>query len=335
MNSPLVSVNIPVFKCEKYILRCLKSVKNQTYKNLEIILVNDCTTDNSVQITEKFIQENPDLNIQLIHHSENQGLSVVRNTGIENSKGKYIFFLDSDDEITENCIEVLIDKALETDAQLIIAQNRWINTFDNSTKDFGFPTTSGKKYYSANYEIFTAYCNDEFPVPSWNKLFEADFIKKNKIYFIPGLYAQDELWFFHIMLQVETLAITDEITYLYYLHGDSVIFNRTKKNFENHQTIAEWFTKEYHKSNSKRKQLIKKKLIGFKDTTLRMQWKSMRNDENYWKQNYNRLKKSPKLSIGDYFSRDFTTKLKKMNLFQNLPVEIGFKVYKWRYERKF
>lgn len=161
-----------------------------------------------------------------------------------------------------------------------------------------------------------------------------NFIKENSIYFVPGLYAQDELWFFHLMLKIRSLSIIDNITYLYYLHSDSVIFNRTKINFENHQTIVEWFTKAYHESDLSRKKLIKKKLIGFKETILRMQWKSMRTDETYWKQNYTRLKKAPGLSLSDYFSSEFSTDLKKKNLFLNLPSGLGFRVFKWRYERK-
>lgn len=330
---PLVSINIPVYKCENYILRCLESVKNQTYKNLEIILVNDATPDNSIEIIEKFISENPDLNIQLLHHEKNSGLSVVRNTGIDNSSGKYIYFLDSDDEITEDCIELFVKEIEDKKVQMVLAQNRWINTFDNSIKELGFPTLAPKKVYRNNEEIFEAYCHNFFPVPSWNKLVDLEFLKKNKIYFVPKLYAQDELWFFHLMLKVESLSIIDEITYLYYLHSNSVIFNRTKVNFENHQTIVEWFTKAYKETNSKRKQLIKKKLIGFKETTLQMQWKSMRDDVPYWKQNYARLKKAPSLSFSDYFSSEFTTDQKKRNLFLNLPTELGYRLFKWRYER--
>jgi len=335
MNTPLISINIPVYKCEKYILRCLESVRNQTYKNLEIILINDCTPDNSVKIIEKYIFNHPDLSIQLLHHEKNSGLSVVRNTGIDHSKGEFLYFLDSDDEILPNCIELLVKEILDKKVQIVIAQNRWINTFDNTIKDFGFPTCSQKKIYNNNEEIFEAYCNGLFPVPSWNKLFERKFLKEEKIYFIPGLYAQDELWFFHLMLKTNSLSIIDDITYLYYLHSDSVIFNRTKVNFENHQTIVEWFTKGYNESGSKRRQLIKKKLIGFKETTLQMQWKSMRNDPDYWKQNYARLKKAPRLSISDYFSSGFSFGLKKKNFLQNLPAGLGFKIFKWRYERKF
>lgn len=328
---PLVSINIPVFKCEEFIMRCLDSVKNQTYKNLEIILVNDCTPDNSVALVEKFIHENPDLNIRLIHHKTNQGLSVVRNTGIDNSTGKYLYFLDSDDEITPDCIELLVREIEKSKVQMVIAQNRWINTFNNTTKDFGFPTLAKKNLYRNNDEIFRDYCFNRFPIVSWNKLFLLDFIKSNKIYFVPKLFAQDELWFFHVMLKAESLAIIPEITYLYYLHKNSVIFNRTKVNFENHQTIAEHFTKAYHESNSTKKQLIKKKLIGFKTTSLMMQWRSMREDIAYWKQNYTRLKKAPSLTLADYFSSEFNLKEKKQNFYLNLPTEIGFKIFKKRY----
>ncbi len=259
---PLVTVSIPVFKCEKIIIRCLESVKNQTYKNLEIILVNDCTPDNSMFLIKNFMEANQELNIKLIEHEENSGLSVVRNNGIKAATGKYIFFVDSDDEITSYCVQMLVEDAEKPDVQVTIAQNRWINTFDNSTKDFGFPTIAEKKYYDNNLEIFSVYSKGGFPSSSWNKLFKRDFIVDNQIYFVPGLFAQDELWFFHLLLKTETLAIIDNITYLYYLHGESVIFNRKKKNFENYLTILDYFSKSYkEEKNLLLKSLIKSKIV--------------------------------------------------------------------------
>lgn len=325
--NPLISINIPVFKCEKYVLRCLESVRNQTYKNLEIILVNDQTTDNSVEIIENYISNNPDLNIKLIHHETNQGLSVVRNTGIENSNGEFIFFLDSDDEITPDCIEKLVLTACETNAQVIIAQNRWINTFNNSIKDFGFPTKVNEKFFSGNSLIFEKYVQGAFPTMSWNKLFDRNFLLQNKIYFIPGLFAQDELWFFHLMLKTESLAIHYDITYNYYLHQDSVIFNRTKRNFENYLTILEYFTEAYLSADKTRKKLIKKKIINFKEMVLIMQWKALRGDIDYLKQNYSKMKSLPKLSFSEYFSNDFSLKEKKISFYQNLPSSIGTKLF--------
>src|SRR5690606_4044526 len=103
-----VSINIPIYKCEKYILRCLESVKNQTYKNLDIILINDQTPDNSLENVDKFLAENGDLGVKNIHHETNQGLSVVRDTGVENLTGEYIYMLDSDGFIKPDGIRKLV-----------------------------------------------------------------------------------------------------------------------------------------------------------------------------------------------------------------------------------
>lgn len=330
---PLVTVSIPVFKCEKFIIRCLESVKSQTYKNLEIILINDCTPDNSMFLIKNFMEVNQELNIKIIEHEENSGLSVVRNNGIKAATGKYLFFLDSDDEITANCVELLVEKAEKTEAQVIVAQNRWINTFDNSTKDFGFPTIAEKKYYDNNLEIFSVYSKGGFPSSSWNKLYKRDFIANNEIYFVPGLFAQDELWFFHLLLKTETLAIIDDITYLYYLHGESVIFNRKKKNFENYLTILEYFTKSYkEEKNLLLKNLIKSKIVLFKEMVLVMQWKALK-DKAYLKTNISRMQKLVKLDSTDYFGSKFSTDVKKKNFFQNLPANFSLKLFIWRFER--
>src|SRR5690606_18217472 len=118
-------------------------------------------------------------------------------------------------------------------------------------------------------------------------------INSNQLRFVKGLYSQDELWSFHCAFKLQKIAFIKDITYIYFLHGASTIYNKKKINFENHQTIVEYFTEGYKVSDSKRKQLIKKKLIDFKSTTLMMQWRSMREDSVYWKQNYNRLKNAP------------------------------------------
>lgn len=331
--NPLVTISIPIFKCEKFIIRCLESVKNQTYKNLEIVLVNDCTPDNSMLLVKNFMDANPYLTIKIIEHQENSGLSVVRNNGIKASTGKYLFFLDSDDEITTDCIELLVKKAEKTDTQIIIAQNRWINTFDNTTKDFGFPTITEKKYYDNNLEIFSVYSKGGFPSSSWNKLFKRDFIVDNQIYFVPGLFAQDELWFFHLLLKTDTLAIIDDITYLYYLHGESVIFNRKKKNFENYLTILEYLTKSYkEEKNSELKMLIKNKIILFKEMVLVMQWKALK-DKEYLKTNISRMQKLVRLNLSDYFSSEYSLDVKKKNFFHNIPAGLALKLFIWRFER--
>ncbi|WP_413531710.1 glycosyltransferase family 2 protein [Empedobacter brevis] len=331
INSPLVSINIPVYKCENYIIRCLESVKNQTYKNLEIILVNDCTPDNSVEIIEQFVKENSTLNIQLFHLEANQGLSVVRNKGIDESTGKYIYMLDSDDYITNDCIEKLVLNSEKYNCQITVGES--ICEFeDTGEKKQMFKISSSKNLIKGNDNIFFAFVNGVYPVIGPNKLYLRSFINDNNLRFIKGLYSQDELWAFHCAENLDSISFIKDITYIYFMNSASTIFNKKKINFENHQTIIEWFTKSYKEANKKKKQLIRKKLVIFKKLTLQMQYKSMKSDVEYWKKNYTRLKKAPSLTLFDYFSSDFSKQQKKENLLLNLPTNIGFIIFKKRYE---
>jgi glycosyltransferase involved in cell wall biosynthesis len=110
MNSPLISVIIPVYNVELYLKQCIDSVINQTYKNLEIILVDDGSPDNCPQICDDYAKQ---VNRIVVIHQKNQGLSAARNTGLDVCKGDFIYFLDSDDFIRENAIENLMNALTE------------------------------------------------------------------------------------------------------------------------------------------------------------------------------------------------------------------------------
>ena len=113
---PKVSVIIPVYNTEKYLRKCLDSVCNQTLSDIEIICVNDCSTDNSFEILKKYASK--DDRIKLIDFKENKGAAVARNTGIDEAKGEYIGFVDSDDFIDLDFYEKLYNKAIETGADV-------------------------------------------------------------------------------------------------------------------------------------------------------------------------------------------------------------------------
>lgn len=332
MESPLVSINIPVYKCEKFITKCLDSVRNQSYRNIEVILVNDCTPDNSIQIIDNYKQLHPEFNYNLISHYSNQGLSVARNTGIENSTGKYIYMLDSDDYITEDCIEKLVQNSEEYKCEISVAEVicEYEDTGDRKQL---FQIKSPSHIIKSNEKIFEAFVNGYWPIIGPNKLYLREFIEKHHLRFVKGLFSQDELWAFHCAEKLESISFIKDITYIYYMNSASTIFNKKKINFENHQTIVEWFTKSYRNtSDNNRKKFIRKKINNFKKLTLQMQFKAMRDDVDYWKQNYNRLKKAPSLTLLDYISSDFTKEQKKENLLLNLPSSLGFYIFKKRYE---
>lgn len=121
MQQPKVSVIVPVYNVEKYLKQCLDSIVNQTYKNLEIIIVNDGTKDNSMKIVEEYLQ---DKRIKVIN-KENGGLSSARNRGIEEATGEYISFVDSDDYIDLNLYNTIVSEMLSREEIYIFNYNRY------------------------------------------------------------------------------------------------------------------------------------------------------------------------------------------------------------------
>ena len=330
MNLPLVTISIPIYHCENHIISCLQSVVNQIYKNIEIQLVDDLGNDNRMQVAEGFIKEHPDFNFKILKNEKNSGLSVVRNVGIENAEGKYIFFLDSDDEITPDCISKMVEVAEREQVEMVCGN---VKTIRLETKEEikAFRLQNTKEKTTGNIEIFESFVQGKFPVPSWNKLILLDFLKRNKLYFKPGLFAQDSLQSFETALVLESVCFLQDYTYIYYLHQDSVIHNRKKKHFDNWITIAQIFEKHYQKEqNPKRKKQILAYIIDYKDLTLLMNWKAQKN-EQLWKYSYEAYKKLASLAFADYWSSDFSKETKKKNFLQNLPTDIGYKIFRKRF----
>ena len=330
MNAPLVTISIPIYNCENHLINCLQSVVNQKYKNLEVQLVDDLGNDNSMQVAEDFIQKHPDFHFKILRNEKNSGLSVVRNVGIDNAQGKYIFFLDSDDEITPDCISKMVEIAEREHVEMVCGNVRTIKLESKEEID-AFRLYNTQEKITNNTEIFESFIQGRFPVPSWNKLILLDFLKQNKLYFKEGLFAQDSLQSFETALVLNSVFFLKDDTYIYYLHQDSVIHNRKKKHFDNWITIATEFEKHYQKEqNPERKIQILGYLIDYKDLTLLMNWKAQKNEE-FWKYSYNAYKKLASFSLAEYLSSDFNLALKKKNFLQNLPTNLGYKIFRKRF----
>lgn len=330
MSTPLVTISIPIYNCENHLINCLQSVVNQEYKNIEIQLVDDLGNDNSMQLAEDFVLKHPDFNFKILKNEKNSGLSVVRNVGINNAEGKYIFFLDSDDEITPDCISNMVEIAEREQVEMVCGNVKTIR-LESKEEIKAFRLQNTKEKITENTEIFESFIRGRFPVPSWNKLVLIDFLKQNKLYFKQGLFAQDSLQSFETALVLNSVFFLKDNTYIYYLHQDSVIHNRKKKHFDNWITIATEFEKHYqNEQNSKRKKQILGYLIDYKDLTLLMNWKAQKNEE-LWKYSYNAYKKLASFSITEYLSSEFSFDLKKKNFLQNLPTNLGYKIFRKRF----
>ena len=125
MNSPLVSIGIPVYNVEPYIEKCLLSVLNQTYENIEILVIDDLGTDNSIDIVSE-MQRNRTRgsSIKIITQSKNGGSGEARNAVINQAQGKYLYFLDSDDYIEPNTIELMVEQAEKYQTDVVISSLR-------------------------------------------------------------------------------------------------------------------------------------------------------------------------------------------------------------------
>ncbi|WP_372746895.1 glycosyltransferase family 2 protein [Lutibacter sp.] len=137
MNTPLISVITPNFNSGKFILRTIESVQNQTYKNWEWLIIDDCSTDNSVEIIEKFTAI--DSRIQLIKLEQNSGPAICRNTGIEMAKGSFMTFIDSDDLWKPNFIEISIKQEQESEGFVFASYHCYDENLNPKFNDFIVP----------------------------------------------------------------------------------------------------------------------------------------------------------------------------------------------------
>ena len=190
-----VSIIIPVYNCEKYLEDCLNSVQQQTYKNIEIIIVNDGSTDNGIEIIKKFIKNKK--NWKVIDQ-KNQGLSMSRNNGFDISTGDYIFFLDSDDEIPENAIEKLIENAIKNKSDIVIG-----NMVNYNSKG-KYPNYTSKYIKNASNINYKKYPKLISFIHAAGKLYKREAIKNVK--FISGVKHEDN--YFNLSLYLKQLKIS-------------------------------------------------------------------------------------------------------------------------------
>lgn len=190
-----VSIIIPVYNVEKYLDECLKSAINQTLDNIDIIAINDGSTDNSLKILLDY--EKKFNNIKVISQS-NKGLSEARNKGLEIAKGDYVYFLDSDDYIDLNCIKDCYDYCEKYNLDIINFDAKSFKDDPNSQveleeeydrkKLLNSDVYSGEDFYNYLME------NDSYRQPVWLNMYKREFLEKNKLYFYPGLIHEDELF---------------------------------------------------------------------------------------------------------------------------------------------
>jgi len=210
--SHLLSVVIPVYNVSKYLKQCLDSVINQTYKDLEIILVNDGSTDDSLELCEEYQQL--DSRITVISQV-NKGLSGARNTGVENAKGTYITFVDSDDWLVENCLFELIEKSKNNDL-VCCSYNRVFSDFSKVRKLNLEGVFEAKHIQRRIVGLIATELNDpsqaDSLVTAWGKLYTTSILKQNNLKFIDVkiIGTEDALFNIQYLNFCKTVFVIDE-----------------------------------------------------------------------------------------------------------------------------
>lgn len=251
VESPLISVIVPVYNVESYLDACLNSIKQQTYQNLEIIVVEDCSTDSSSIVLQPHLT---DERVKLIQHAKNSGLSAARNTGIDAATGEYIMFVDSDDIIDLNLVQSCLLAAQESDADVVLLT---VKPFQDGEPVQDVPELNSR---INSYKLIAEADYFEYPHFAWLKFMRNELVRNKHLQFPVGQYYED--WPFHweTGFAKSKIVVISDGYYHYRQRGDSITGSGDQKLlhiFISHRIIAE-IVEQYSASIKIRKKLANK-----------------------------------------------------------------------------
>ena len=234
-----LSLIIPVYKVSPYIERCLKSVISQTYDRFECILVDDASPDDSMTKCEQMIAlYEGNIRFRILRHEKNRGLSAARNTGTDAATGDYILYVDSDDLISDDCVEKLMAPVLADRTVEMVYAGHMIFTKDGQ-RHLPEIFMRERAEFSTQREVRDYYLDRRglFVHAAWNKLTSRDFINRHQLRFKEGQLWEDALWTFFEMKHLSHLVFIPDITYFYFRRRDSITYGTDKATIFVHKNI--------------------------------------------------------------------------------------------------
>lgn len=240
----MISVVVPIYKVEKYLEECITSILNQTYKNLEVILVNDGSPDKCGEICEKY--KKIDDRVIVIHQS-NRGLSNARNTGIRQSKGKYICFVDSDDYIEKDFLEVLHKEAENDNLDITCGSYTKLYSDKKIEKNNRHTNLYSKKAIKGKVFLRNQFKFNDYRMEVWTNLYNRNFLLKNKIEFCDGILHEDEEFTPNAFLKAKRVKLVYTNGYIYRQREESIMNNKsTIKNIDSIKLIINKLSEIYY-----------------------------------------------------------------------------------------
>lgn len=322
MQNIKISVVIPVYNVEKYIKECIESVINQTFKDIEIIVANDGSKDNSIKIVEEYLY---DKRIKIINQ-ENGGAASARNIGMKEAKGKYIYFIDSDDFIENNVLEELYKNSELETMDIVFTNFTYYSDKSHKTKKskFRFPF---KDYINKGY--YYLYNGEEINV--WNRLYKKEFLLKYKFQFIEGIIHEDQDFGFKTTLLADKVKYVENYGYKYRIGREGSVMSSSgkEKNLKAVKILKKEIDNFFKKQELNKFQKIR---VYFKLLGLEFWEKSLLNENDYT----NEIKKLEieleKIYKENSFNIVEREVLKKdiRNLIRNKKITLSKKFY-WKY----
>lgn len=213
--NPLISVIVPIYNVEKYLERCVDSIVNQTYKNLELILVDDGSPDNCPQMCDDYAKK--DSRIKVIH-KKNGGLSDARNAGMAVATGEYISFIDSDDYVSDDFFECLLNVMNKENSD--IAECSVVKFYEDNHFDEFFDNLSAKTYDTQN-AMSALIAENPFHQHVWNKLYKTELVKD--VPYAVGKLNEDEFWTYQVFGRANKVAKLNKTMYYYFQRSSSIM----------------------------------------------------------------------------------------------------------------
>ena len=217
---PMVSVIIPVYNVEKYLSRCLDSVIKQTYTNIEIILVDDGSEDESSYLCDRYAMSDKRIKV---YHKKNEGVSVARNCGIENCNGEYVVFVDSDDYLVSEYLETLV-KLVKDEAKPVLG---CVDYYENKNGKLITRSCGDAKieFLSSDEGLVKIFEQSSYRGYLWNKIFRLSEIRKYEIHFLPEVKIwEDTLFLMEYVINSSAKVLYKHIPlYVYSIYPDSTM----------------------------------------------------------------------------------------------------------------
>lgn len=226
MKTPELSIIIPVYNVEKYLHRCLESVIKSTFKDFELIIINDGSKDASEQVVLDFKEKYSDYEDKIMYiKKENSGVSETRNMGIEKAAGRYITFIDSDDYIEDDMLELMMNKMNESDFDIVACNARLV--YGNNKKDHIVSSGYNSDLYHKDKIRETMLV--QYPV-MWNKIYKTEIIKKIK--FTSGVWYEDMEYLLKLYPHINSIGVVNKPLYNYFQRENSITYTYNDKLYD-------------------------------------------------------------------------------------------------------